>query len=364
MTREFFVGLMSGTSLDGVDAVLAKIEDGKLRLAADAHQRFDDALRRELLALNSPGQNEIDRAAMAGNALAKRYAAAVADVLARSNTPPAAVRAIGCHGQTIRHRPERGYTTQIGNAALLAELTGIPVVADFRSRDVAAGGQGAPLAPAFHAALFAHATENRAAINIGGIANLTYLPCDGTVTGFDSGPGNCLLDLWAARHLGTPHDAGGSWAAAGRPIPELLERLLQDPYFAAAPPKSTGRDLFNEDWLKKGLRGGEDAQAVQATLLELTARSLANAIVRHCAGARRLIVCGGGVKNDALMRRLAELAAPAPLDTSDRHGIDSQLVEAAAFAWLAKRALDGEAGNLPAVTGARAARVLGAIYPA
>jgi anhydro-N-acetylmuramic acid kinase len=364
VTRVFYLGLMSGTSLDGVDAVLADFDGGKPRLIADTYLPFDAELRRELLALNAPGANEIDRAGLAGNELARKYAAAVADVLARSKTPAAEVRAIGCHGQTVRHRPERGYTTQIGNAALLAELTGIRVVADFRSRDVAAGGQGAPLAPAFHAAVFADAAEDRVAINLGGIANLTFLPCHGNVIGFDSGPGNCLLDLWASRHLGRPHDARGSWAGAGRAIPELLERMLQDPYFAAAPPKSTGRDLFNESWLQKRLQGGEDPQAVQATLLELTARSLANAIARHCAGARRLIVCGGGAKNDALMRRLAEIAAPAALETSDRHGIDPQLVEAAAFAWLAKQALDGQAGNLPSVTGARGARVLGAIFPA
>ncbi|MEK6246199.1 MAG: anhydro-N-acetylmuramic acid kinase [Pseudomonadota bacterium] len=364
MTRAFYVGLMSGTSLDGVDAVLADFDASKPRLIGDAYLPFDAGLRRELLALNSPGANEIDRAALAGNELARNYAAAVADVLARSKTPAAEVRAIGCHGQTVRHRPERGYTTQIGNAALLAELTGVRVVADFRSRDIAAGGQGAPLAPAFHAAVFADSAEDRVAINLGGIANLTFLPRHGKVIGFDSGPGNCLLDLWASRHLGTPHDARGSWAAAARAIPELLERLLQDPYFAAAPPKSTGRDLFNESWLHKRLNGGEDPQAVQATLLELTARSLANAIARHCAGARRLIVCGGGVKNNALMRRLAEIAAPAALETSDRHGINPQLVEAAAFAWLAKQTLDGQAGNLPSVTGARGARVLGAIYPA
>ena len=364
MTREIYVGLMSGTSLDGVDAVLADFSAGKPRLIADAHLAFDPALRRELLALNVPGANEIDRAARAGNDLARKYAAAVADVLARSKTPAAEVRAIGCHGQTVRHRPEHGYTTQIGNAALLAELTGIRVVADFRSRDIAAGGQGAPLAPAFHATVFADAAEDRVAINLGGIANLTFLPRHGKVIGFDSGPGNCLLDLWASRHLGTPCDARGSWAAAGRPIPELLERMLQDPYFAAAPPKSTGRDLFNESWLHKKLQGGEDPQAVQATLLELTGRSLANVISRHCAGARRLIVCGGGAKNDALRRRLAEIAAPAVLETSDRHGMDPQLVEAAAFAWLAKQALDGQAGNFSSVTGARGARVLGAIFPA
>ena len=363
MTREFYVGLMSGTSLDGVDAVLADLGDSKPRLIGDAHLAFDAALRRELLALNAPGENEIERAALAGNALAGKYAAAVAAVLAATRTPPAEVRAIGCHGQTVRHRPERGYTTQIGNPALLAELTEICVVADFRSRDVAAGGQGAPLAPAFHAAVFAHSAEDRAAVNLGGIANLSFLPHRGAVIGFDSGPGNCLLDLWASRHLGTPHDTGGNWAAGGQVIPALLECMLQEPYFSAAPPKSTGRDLFNENWLREKLRGGEESQAVQATLLELTARSLANAFAWHCAGAQRLIVCGGGAKNDALLRRLAELTAPAALETSDRHGIDPQLVEAAAFAWLAKRALDGQTGNLPSVTGARVARVLGAIYP-
>ena len=363
MTRKFYVGLMSGTSLDGVDAVLVDLGDSKPQLIGDAHLAFDAALRQELLKLNSPGENEIERAALAGNALAEKYAAAVAKVLAATKTPRADVRAIGCHGQTVRHRPERGYTTQIGNAARLAELTGICVVADFRSRDIAAGGQGAPLAPAFHAAVFAHSAEDRAAVNLGGIANLSFLPHRGTVVGFDSGPGNCLLDLWASQHLGTAHDAGGNWAAGGQVIPALLERMLQEPYFSAAPPKSTGRDLFNEGWLRERLRGGEDPQAVQATLLELTARSVADAFARHCAGARRLIACGGGAKNDALLQRLAALTAPAALETSDRHGIDPQLVEATAFAWLAQRALDGQTGNVPSVTGARAARVLGAIYP-
>jgi anhydro-N-acetylmuramic acid kinase len=364
VTRELYVGLMSGTSLDGVDAVLADLAGAKPRLIADAYVSFDAPLQRELLALNSSGANEIERAALAGNELARRYASAVAEVLARSKTPAAHIRAIGCHGQTVRHCPERGYTTQIGNAALLAELTGIRVVADFRSRDVAAGGQGAPLTPAFHAAMFADPAEDRVAINLGGIANLTYLPRSGKTIGFDSGPGNCLLDLWASRHLGKEYDAGGGWAGAGRIIPELLERLLREPYFSAPPPKSTGRDLFNEAWLRSMLKGGEEAQAVQATLLELTARSLAGAISRHCPGVRRLIVCGGGANNDVLLRRLAELSAPAALETSDRRGIDPRKVEAAAFAWLAKQALDGRPGNLPSVTGARDARVLGAIFPA
>ena len=364
MTREIFVGLMSGTSLDGVDAVLAEFGGAQLRLRAQAHVAFEAALRQDLLVLNASGADELDRAARTGNELAQIYAAATAQVLANSGIPKAEVRAIGCHGQTVRHRPELGYSIQLGNPALLAELTGIRVVADFRSRDVAAGGQGAPLVPAFHAAMFASADEDRVAINLGGIANLTFLPHRGEVTGFDSGPGNCLLDLWATRHLGQPLDAGGSWAAGGRPIPDLLDRMLREPYFALAAPKSTGRDLFNEIWLRKNLEGNEDAQQVQATLLELTARTLADAINQYCGGAPRLIACGGGVKNDALMRRLAALAAPAVLETSERHGIDPQLVEAVAFAWLAKQALDGKPGNLPSVTGARAARVLGAIYPA
>jgi len=364
MTPALYVGLMSGTSLDGVDAALADLSGPRPRLLANAHVPFDPPLRCELLALNSSGADEIERAARAGNELAQRYADAVAAVLGKSKTAAPAVCAIGCHGQTVRHRPERGYTTQIGNGARLAELTGIRVVADFRSRDVAAGGQGAPLAPAFHAAVFAEATEDRVVLNLGGIANLSFLPRQGAVTGFDSGPGNCLLDLWAARHLGRPLDEGGAWATAAAVIPALLERMLREPYLASPPPKSTGRDLFNADWLQAKLDGGEDAQAVQATLLELTSRSVADAISRHCRGAQRIIVCGGGAKNTALMRRLAELAAPAALETSDRHGIDPQLVEATAFAWLAQRALENLPGNLPAVTGARGPRVLGAVYPA
>jgi anhydro-N-acetylmuramic acid kinase len=361
---QLYVGLMSGTSLDGIDAVLADLSGERPHLLASAHAAIDASLQRELLALNASGADELERAARAGNELAARYAEAVAAVQKNSSILPSAIRAIGCHGQTVRHRPERGYSVQIGNPARLAELTGIRVVADFRSRDVAAGGQGAPLAPAFHAAMFAGATEDRAVLNLGGIANLSFLPRRGVITGFDSGPGNCLLDLWAARHLGRPYDEGGAWAAAGAPIAGLLERMLREPYFDSAPPKSTGRDLFSERWLRALLLGGEDAQAVQSTLLELTARSVADAVSRHCPKVRRIIACGGGVRNLALMRRLAELTAPAALEASDRHGIDPQLVEATAFAWLAQRALEGLPGNLPSVTGARGPRVLGAVYPA
>lgn len=355
---------MSGTSLDGVDAVLVDLSGSKPRLLAQAHAGFEAALRAELLALNTPGSDEIERAARAGIALAGHYAEAVAAVLAAAGRRPDEIRAIGCHGQTIRHRPAQGFTIQIGNAALLAERTGIRVVSDFRSRDVAAGGQGAPLAPAFHAAVFASADEDRAVLNLGGIANLTLLPRTGEVTGFDTGPANCLLDLWSARHQGEPFDDGGRWAEGGAVLPALLARLLDEPYFAAAAPKSTGRDLFHAGWLERALQGDEKPRDVQATLLELTARSVAEALSRHAPRCRRMIVCGGGARNTALLRRLSALVAPALVEPSDRHGVDPQLVEALAFAWLARRTLDGAAGNLPAVTGARGPRVLGAITPA
>jgi anhydro-N-acetylmuramic acid kinase len=358
--QDLYVGLMSGTSLDGVDAVLVDLGRAPPRRLASAHVAFSAGLRRELLSLNSPGRNEVERAAVAGNALAREYAKTVRKLLASARKRAGAIRAIGCHGQTVRHRPELGFTTQIGNPALLAELTGIRVVADFRSRDVAAGGQGAPLAPAFHAAVFASRKEDRAVLNLGGIANLTLLRRRGKVIGFDTGPGNCLLDLWAARHLRTRYDRNGRWAAGGRAQERLLERMLREPYFRARPPKSTGRDLFNEAWLRRMAMGRASSGDVQATLLELTARTVA----RYCGGVKRIIVCGGGVNNRALMRRLAELVAPARLESSERHGIDPQHVEATAFAWLAMRTLEQAPGNLPAVTGARGPRVLGAIYPA
>ncbi len=363
MSGELYVGLMSGTSLDGVDAALVDFSGAAPRLVASAHRPFDPALRAELLALNAVGSGELERAAQCANALSRIYAAAVTDVLARASVQASQLRAVGCHGQTVRHRPAAGYTIQLGNAALLAELCGARVVADFRSRDIAAGGQGAPLTPAFHAAVFHSTGEDRAVLNLGGIANLSRLPARGDVTGFDCGPGNALMDRWAELHLGTPLDRDGAWAAGARADAELLERLLQDPYFASPPPKSTGRDLFNEAWLRARLPAGIQAQTVQATLLELTARTAADALRRYCAGARRLIVCGGGVHNLALLARLRRLLAPMPVESSAQHGLDPLLVEAAAFAWLARQALRGKPASLPSVTGARGARVLGAVYP-
>lgn len=363
MSREHYVGLMSGTSLDGVDAALVDFGGNPPVVLAHVHHPFPAALRTELLSLNGAGHDELARAAACANELARRYAAAVGEALASAAVPARDVRAIGCHGQTVRHRPDAGYTLQLGNAALLAELAGARVVADFRSRDVAAGGQGAPLAPAFHAAVFGDRSEDRAVLNLGGIANLSWLPVAGDILGFDSGPGNCLMDLWTQSQRGKPFDEDGAWAGGAQHDPALLARLLAEPYFTLPPPKSTGRDLFNESWLRARLPGAHDAQRVQATLLELTARSVADALRRSCAGARRLIICGGGVRNRKLMDRLGELLAPLAVETSERYGIAPSLVEAVAFAWLARRTLQGMPGNLPSVTGARGARVLGAVYP-
>ncbi|MDX1375306.1 MAG: anhydro-N-acetylmuramic acid kinase [Burkholderiales bacterium] len=359
-----FVGLMSGTSLDGVDAVLAEIDAHGTRVRAHARLAFPDALRTELLALCAPDGNEIDRAGDAGNRLARLYAEAARATLVSAAVEARAVRAIGCHGQTVRHRPERGYTVQIGNPALLAELTGIAVVADFRSRDIAAGGQGAPLVPAFHASVFGSTDEERAVLNLGGIANATLLARDGSVRGFDTGPGNCLLDLWIQHTLGQRFDAGGAWARGAQPDAQLLERLLDDPFFAQLPPKSSGRELFNHAWLERRLAGSVPPQVVQATLLELTALSASRAILAHAPSTERVIVCGGGARNEALRDRLSALLAPRPVEASDARGLGAEQVEAAAFAWLAYCALTGKPAGLPSVTGAKAPRVLGAIYPA
>ncbi len=358
-----YIGLMSGTSLDGVDAAVTDLCATNVRVLAGVHVPFDSRLRADLLALNTPGQDEIHRAALLGNELARCYAEAVNAVLARAGVSAQDVIAIGCHGQTVRHRPALGYTVQIGNPALLAELAGIRVVSDFRRRDIAAAGQGAPLVPAFHAFAFSSSDEDRIVVNLGGIANLTWLPRSGSVAGFDCGPGNCLLDLWASKHLGAPMDANGDWAAGGTVDPGLLERFLAERYVIAPPPKSTGRDLFNADWLSVHGVDASDPRTIQATLLEFSARCVSDACRRYYPDAERLIVCGGGLRNGALMRRLRSLCSPLPLVSSETCGLAPESVEAVAFAWLAKMALEGVPANVPAVTGARGPRVLGAIYP-
>ncbi len=356
---------MSGTSLDGVDAVLAEIAAGEPpRLLARHYLPYDDTLRAQLLALHTPQHDEIHLAACAANALAHLYADAVRAVAA--GQAPGAIRAIGCHGQTVRHRPEHGYTLQIGNAALLAELTGLQVVADFRSRDIAAGGQGAPLVPAFHAHALRHPAAHRVIAHVGGIANITDLPAAGPVRGWDTGPGNMLLDAWIQRHRAQRYDAGGAWAASGTCHAALLDRLLAHPYLAAPPPKSAGREQFNLDWLDAVLNGLPAPLApadVQASLLELSAVSLAHAVARECPGAEALYVCGGGAHNATLLARL-RAHLPFPVDTTQALDLDPDWVEALAFAWLARQTLHQAAGNLPDVTGARGPRVLGAIHPA
>lgn len=364
---ERYIGLMSGTSLDGVDAVLlAMDEQGRPHVEADSFLPFSSSIRQQVLALQTVDNNELDRAAQLGNALARRYAEVVAQLLARCALPTSAIKAIGCHGQTIRHAPHAGYTLQIGNHALLAELCGIDVIADFRSRDVAAGGHGAPLVPAFHQDIFASDSENRVILNIGGISNLTRLAKDLPVSGFDCGPGNMLLDAWCQQHTGAAYDVNGDWAAGGQLHPALLQQMLADDYFQQQPPKSTGRDLFSMTWLQQQLAAQPaiPPRDVQHTLLQLTAHSIALDIQRHCPDTVSVYVCGGGAMNLALMQALQQQMPGIAIRSTAELGLPVNQVEAAAFAWLAWRFCHRLPANLPAVTGASGLRVLGALYPA
>ena len=359
-----FIGLMSGTSVDAVDGALVEFDAGRpARTLATASRPIPPSLRTELLALQAPGPDELARSAAAARELADLYAAVVADL--RAAAPGVEVAAVGAHGQTVRHRPELGYTIQLIDGARLAERGGLPVVCDFRSADVAAGGQGAPLVPAFHAQVFGDTSRRRAIVNLGGIANVSLLAPGEPVLGFDTGPANVLMDGWCERHLGTPYDRGGAWAATGRVDATLLARCLEEPYFDLAPPKSTGRDLFHAGWLDAVLARGGAAPApadVQATLAELTATTVARAC--RAFAADEVYLCGGGAENGFLAARLSAHCAPAPVRSTAALGAPPQAVEAVAFAWLAARRIDGLPANLPAVTGARGPRVLGAIYPA
>lgn len=372
--NELHIGLMSGTSLDGVDGVLAAFAPSggaALKVLAHAHRPFAPALAAQLLALNSPGEQELHRAALAGNALAL-VCSEVVEALLGEGTAASRVTSIGVHGQTVRHCPGAvdgiGYTLQLNNPALLAERTGIDVIADFRSRDVAAGGQGAPLAPAFHRAVFGRPGADVAVLNLGGISNLTALHANGSTLGFDCGPGNALMDLWCLRHTGQSYDDGGAWAAAGQVNPALLAAMRAEPYFAAPAPKSTGRDLFHADWLAERLDLGAarslPPEDVQATLAELTASVCADELRRCVPRAAELLVCGGGAFNRHVMARLAALLPGVRVMPTSERGLPPSQVEACAFAWLAREFGARRAGNLPAVTGARGGRVLGALYPA
>lgn len=364
----FFIGLMSGTSLDGVDAVLVEQQDSQVQQIGQYFLPYSDTLKTTLLALHQPAMHELHQAAVMSNQLAALYADAVQGLLDRCQMTAAEITAIGCHGQTIRHCPDlpdgAAYTLQLGNHARLAELTRITVIGDFRSRDIAAGGQGAPLVPAFHQAVFTSAVLNRVILNIGGIANLTYLATQGQVIGFDSGPGNLLMDAWIHQHTGAAYDANGSWAAQGQVNQPLLNTMLSEPFLALPPPKSTGRDLFNHDWLQKHLHQHQDApENVARTLLEYTATTIADAIQRYCPGTEAVYVCGGGAHNGVLMERIQSLC-DLPVQTTTALGVAPDWVEAVAFAWLAQCCIDGRNANLPAVTGASGPRILGAIYPA
>ena len=396
---------MSGTSLDGVDGVLLEWQDSApsgvsvehdvspsllsdtrhLKVLLHAFQPFDAEFRAELLSLNTPGNNELHRAALAANRLARDYAKVVHALLNESGMQANDIQAIGAHGQTVRHRPLEfdadpstgqsavGYTLQLNNPALLAELTGIDVVAEFRTRDLAAGGQGAPLVPAFHAEIFGASTHTVAVVNIGGISNISVLKNTSSqsqtrstsraITGFDCGPGNALMDHWVHLHQGQDFDANGVWAAQGKVIPALLQSLLSEPFLHQIPPKSTGRDLFNPTWLQQHLQTEFAAVDVQATLCEFTAMAIANDLKRHAPDAKQLWVCGGGALNGHLMSRLQAHVPGVQVASTKAHGLPPLQVEAAAFAWLAAKTMKRETGSLESVTGARGARVLGAIYP-
>ncbi len=368
-----YIGLLSGTSMDGADACVAEDEGPSLRLVGTHHRPYPAPLLHELRALADPGASgSVARLGRLDAWLGEFFAETVLELLHKTKLPAWSIRAIGSHGQTLWHAPKEDWphTLQIGDPHRIAERTGITVVADFRRRDVAAGGQGAPLVPPAHAALFGHAREARIVANIGGIANITVLPAGAgraEVWGFDTGPGNTLMDAWTRRHLGLPFDRDGSWASRGVISEALLERLLADPYFSAKAPKSTGPEYFHLGWLARrgeGLIESMRPEDVQASLLECTARTLMQAAREAAPRGQRMLVCGGGAYNRKLLQRMQALAGAMQVESTAAHGVEPAWVEALAFAWLARQTLDGLPGNLPRVTGARGERILGAIFPA
>ena len=359
-----FVGVMSGTSLDGADAALVDFCASAPRTLAFATVPFSSRLREQILMLSEPGRDSLELSGRVSIELAQLYARCVDAVLAGGAVAREAVTAIGCHGQTVRHRPDLGFTIQLNDPARLAELCGIDVVADFRRRDMAAGGQGAPLAPAFHDAVFRDPSRSRAVVNIGGISNVTWLAPGQRTVGFDCGPGNVLLDQWARRHLGVDFDEDGRWAERGRTDPALLSRLLAEPFLDATPPKSTGRELFHLSWLEERLPSRYDPADVQSTLADFTARSIVDAIDRFCPATQEIYLSGGGARNGSLVARIKSMAATRPVAITDVLGVPTGHVESLAFAWLAMKCVRREPVDLTASTGARAPRVLGAIYAA
>ncbi len=365
-----YIGLISGTSMDGIDAALVDIVDGRIGFVTGISTAYDAGLRARLVdAIDHPDRTRVDQIGELDVDLGVAFAEAALRLLDEAGISAGSIRAIGSHGQTVRHRADGPvpFTMQIADPNVIAARTGITTVADFRRRDVALGGEGAPLAPAFHGAMFAAPGETRVAVNLGGIANITVLHDDGRITGFDTGPANGLMDVWIGRHRNLPYDADGRWAAAGAVNEELLDRMAADPYFDRQPPKSTGREYFNADWLAARLDGSAaaiDPVDVQATLCELTARTVADAVERVAPACRLCLACGGGARNSHLISRLAKRLPGARVAGTDTQGIAPEWVESAGFAWLASRTLGGLPGNVAAVTGARSETVLGAIYPA
>ncbi|MEI2457031.1 anhydro-N-acetylmuramic acid kinase [Lysobacter firmicutimachus] len=369
-----YLGLISGTSADGIDAALVRFAAGtptRCELVLGRTYAWEARLRERLVELGQGGDaRALEELGTLDVQVAEAFADAATALIGEAGIAADAVAALGSHGQTVRHRPagagydgRHPFTWQIGDGAVIAERSGMTTVADFRRRDVAAGGHGAPLMPAFHAALLHDPGEDRAALNLGGIANFTLLPARGEVRGFDTGPANCLLDAWALRHLGTPYDADGRFAASGAVDAGLLARLRGEPWFALPPPKSTGREQFHLTWLEAQLRGGEAPQDVQATLLELSAITVADALRAHQPATRRVLACGGGVRNGALLARIAAHLPGVTVESTAAYGLDPDFVEAMGFAWLARQTLAGLPGNLPSVTGARGLRVLGCVHP-
>lgn len=369
---QYYLGLISGTSADGIDAALVRFDGGEAtplqaELIAARTLPWQPDARARLVWLGQGGAlDSLDELGELDAQVGEAFADAALAILGEAGIAPSQVAAIGSHGQTVRHRPyvTHPFSLQIGDASRIVERTGITTIADFRRRDIAAGGHGAPLLPALHHALLHDPGEQRAVLNLGGIANLTLLPASGAVRGFDTGPANALMDLWCHEHSGRPYDEAGAWGATGRADEALLERLLGDPWFAQPPPKSSGREHFQRSWLAPHLRDGLAAVDVQATLRELTARTIADALRATQPDTRRLLVCGGGVHNPVLMQALRQAMPDVVLASTAEFGLDPDHVEAMGFAWLARQTLHGKPGNLPAVTGAAGPRILGAIHRA
>ena len=365
---DYYIGLMSGTSMDGIDAALVELDQDHCQLIAHHSHTIPEQLKQSLISLVKTGEDELARMMLCDVQLGNLFAEAANELISHSKIKPSQVKAIGSHGQTLRHYPDNAATLQIADANIIAQLTSITTVADFRRRDMAAGGQGAPLVPAFHKEIFSGYAHDQVILNIGGIANITLLPADtnDNISGYDTGPGNCLMDDVALQHLKLPYDRDGEWGASGHIHPGLLERMLNDPYFSKAVPKSTGREYFNPHWLDEILKSFPNlaAQDIQATLRELSAQTICDAINNSMPSAKRILVCGGGVHNTALMNRLDELMPGQQVASTITEDVDPDWVEAMAFAWLAKQTLNNKPGNLPEVTGATQAVILGAIYPA